>query len=373
MIPKVFDIAKIMEELAPSASAEKWDNVGLLLGDYSHLVKKIMVCLDVTRNLVDEAISKNADLIITHHPLIFEPLKNIRINDYQGELIHLLIKNNMSVYCAHTNLDKAEYGTDYALAYRLGLQEISALSVEESAQKLYKIAVFIPEGHERKVFEEMAAAGAGHIGNYSHCSFNSSGIGTFLPLEGTNPFIGQIGSIESTKEIRLEMLVPHGKLDDVVNAMIKAHPFEEVAYDVYHLENRTYNNGLGRIGILPKRTKLGNFLKHLCSLLNINRIDMSGDLDKEILKVAVCAGSGADMAISAKNSGAELFVTGEIKYHKALELKSLGMPFVAAGHYATEAPVVNCLIERLQKITIALQYSVEILLPETVTDPFIHW
>jgi len=361
-----------MEELAPSASAEKWDNVGLLLGDYNHLVKKIMVCLDVTRELVDEAVSLNIDLIIAHHPLIFEPIKSIRKNDYQGELIHLLIKNNISVYCAHTNLDKAEYGTDYALALRLGLREISALSVEESAQKLCKIAVFIPVGHERKVFEAMTAAGAGHIGNYSHCSFSTSGIGTFLPLEGTNPYIGQIGSIESTKEIRLEMVVPHSKFDYVVNAMINAHPYEEVAYDAYHLENRTYRHGLGRIGTLSKRIRLGGYLKHLCSLLNIERIDVSGDLDKEILRVAVCAGSGADMAISAKDSGADLFVTGEIKYHKALELKSMGMPFVAAGHYATEAPVVNCLIERLQKITIALQYNVEILLSETVTDPFIH-
>jgi len=371
--PKVSDIAKLMEELAPSVSAEKWDNVGLLVGDHNNSVKKVMVCLDVNRELIDEAISQNVDLIIAHHPLIFEPLKNIRKNDYQGEIIYLLIKNNISVYCAHTNLDKAEYGTDYALASRLGLQEISELSEREGEQKLCKIAVFIPEGHERKVFEAMVTAGAGHIGNYSHCSFRTLGIGTFLPLEGTNPYVGRIGSIESAKEIRLEMPVPNSKLDDVVSAMMKAHPYEEVAYDAYQLKNRTYRHGLGRKGILPEKIRLGDYVKQLCSLLNIDRVDVSGDLDKEILKIAVCAGSGADMAINAKDSGADLFVTGEIRYHKSLELKSIGMAFVAAGHYATEAPVVNCLIERLQKIATALQYNVEILFPETVTDPFIHW
>jgi len=370
LLPKVIDIAKLMEELAPTELAENWDNVGLLLGDYESLTKKIMVCLDVTRELVDEAVSNKVDLIIAHHPLIFEPLKNIRKNDYQGELIHLLIKNNISVYCAHTNLDKAEYGTDYALATRLGLTEISTLHAEEGEQKLCKIAVFIPEGHEREVFEAMAVAGAGHIGKYSHCSFSTLGIGTFLPIEGTNPFVGQIGSIESIKETRLEMAVPNSKLDNVVNAMIKAHPYEEVAYDVYHLKNRTNKHGLGRIGILPDKVRLSDFIKHICNHLNIERLDAFGDLDKEISRVAVCAGSGADMAISAKNSGADLFLTGEIKYHKALELKSIGMPVVAAGHYATEATVMYWLTERLQKITFALQYSVEILLPDTVTEPF---
>jgi dinuclear metal center YbgI/SA1388 family protein len=281
-----------------------------------------------------------------------------------------LIKNNISVYCSHTNLDKAEFGTDYALAMRLGLQKISTLSAEESEKKLCKIAVYVPEEHERNVFDAMAAAGAGHIGNYSHCSFRTSGLGTFLPLEGTNPYVGQIGSIENVKETRLEMVAPESILDNVVSAMVKVHPYEEVAYDVYQLANRSHRHGLGRIGTLPHSVRLSDYLKQMCEILHVGKLDVSGDLDKEILKVAVCAGSGADMAISAKNSGADLFVTGEIKYHKAIELKSMGMPVVAAGHYATEAPVMCWLNEHLQKIACALQYNVEILLPDTVTEPF---
>lgn len=370
MLPKVSDIAKLMEELAPCVLAEKWDNVGLLIGDYDSLVNKIMVCLDVTRELVYEAVLKKADLIIAHHPLIFEPLKSIRNNEFPGELIHLLIKNNISVYCSHTNLDKAEFGTDYALAARLGLQEISTFSVAESEPKLYKVAVFVPEGHERNVFEAMAAAGAGHIGNYSHCSFKTSGIGTFLPLEGTNPYAGRIGLLENAKETRLEMAVPYNRLDNVISAMIKEHPYEQVAYDVYQLANRTYRHGLGRIGTLPQKARLSDYIKHICEILKITRADVFGDPDKEISSVAVCAGSGADMAISAMNSGADLFVTGEIKYHKALELKSMGMALVAAGHYATETPAICSLIERLQKIACDLQYNVEIFLPDTVTEPF---
>ncbi len=156
----------------------------------------------------------------------------------------------------------------------------------------------------------------------------------------------------------------------MTDAMIKAHPYEEIAYDVYCLANRTYKHGLGRIGELSHKIRLGNYIKHIGRLLNVDRVDVFGDLDKEISRVAVCAGSGADMANNAKESGAELFVTGEVKYHKAQEIKSMGMPFAAAGHYATEMPVVHRLIERLQNKTCALQYNVEILLPDTVTEPY---
>jgi len=373
MQPRVSDIINFMEDLAPSALAETWDNTGLLIGGTNFLVGKIMVCLDVTLELVREAVSKKVDLIIAHHPLIFEPLYSIRKDDYQGEIIHLLIKHSISVFCSHTNLDKAEYGTDYALALSLGLKDINTFPSRESDKELCKIAVFTPEGYEDRVFEAMAAAGAGHIGNYSHCSFKTAGIGTFLPHAGTNPYKGHIGAIENVKEIRLEMVTPKKMLDNVVSKMINAHPYEEVAYDVYPLVNRDCRHGLGRMGVLPEKMILSDYVKKVCALLKIKRVDVLGNLNKEISKVAVCAGSGADLAISAKDSGADLFVTGELKYHKALELKGIGLALVAAGHYTTEVPVLSLLIERLQKIACALQYDVEIILPDTVTEPFHIW
>jgi len=360
----------MIEGFAPSALAEKWDNIGLLIGDYNHSVERIMLCIDVTRELVDEAIFKKVNLIIAHHPLIYEPLKNIRKNDHQGTLIHLLIKNNISVFCAHTNLDKAEYGTDYALASRLGLRNICTLRTEEFDQKLYKIAVFVPEKFKKVVFEAMAAAGAGLIGDYSHCSFQTYGAGTFLPLESADPYIGKKGLIKSVKEVRIEMVTSDKILDNVLTAMIEAHPYDEVAYDVFNLANLTNRHGLGRIGILANTIRCGDYLEQLSSLLNTDKVHFFGDLDKDIAKVAVCAGSGADLALSAKDLGADLFVTGEVKYHKALEIRNMNMSFVAAGHYATEFPVLMLLIERLQKIASALQYEVELFLSDTVTDPF---
>lgn len=370
MLPKVIDIINMIEDFAPSALAEKWDNIGLLIGDYNFSVQRIMLCIDVTRELVNEAILKKVNLIITHHPFIYEPLKNIRQNDNQGTLIHLLIKNNISVFCAHTNLDKAEYGTDYALASRLGLRDICTLLTEKFDQKLYKIAAFVPEKFEKTVFEAMAAAGAGHIGNYSHCSFQTYGTGTFLPLESADPYIGKKGFVESVREVRIEMVASDKILGNVLTAMIKVHPYDEVAYDVFNLANLTNRHGLGRIGTLANRIRCGDYLKQLSTLLNTDRVNVFGDLDKDIVKVAVCAGSGADLALSAKDLGAELFVTGEVKYHKALEIRNMNMSFVAAGHYATEFPVLLLLIEHLQKIASALQYEVELFLPDTVTDPF---
>lgn len=204
----VKQVVDVMEGIAPSYLSEKWDNTGLLIGGLQDSVEKIMVCLDVTGSIVEEAVQNGVDMIISHHPVIFEGLKTLRSDDGKGRLLHLLIKNNIAVYSAHTNLDKAPGGVDDVLAARLGLENVEPLTTEED-ERLYKIVVFIPNGHEEAVMNAMAEAGAGFIGRYRHCSFQTRGIGTFLPLEGTNPYIGQQGRTERVDEVRLETIARH--------------------------------------------------------------------------------------------------------------------------------------------------------------------
>lgn len=369
-MPLISDIVRLMEDIAPTCLAEKWDNTGLLLGDLNSETSRVMICLDVTREVVEEAITKKVDLIISHHPLFFDPIKSLRTDNFIGEITLSLIKNNISVFCAHTNLDKAEFGTDYALAALLGLEDIRTVVSDSFKEQNYKIVVFIPIGSERYVLDAMADAGGGKIGDYSHCAFSTQGIGTFLPLEGANPSIGKIGRVENVKETRLEISVPSGKLQNVLSAMISAHPYEEVAYDVYQLSDCLQKHGFGRIGTIAAKTTIRDYAKYVCKLLNIDHVGVIGDLDREIQKVAVCAGSGAELALLAKQCGADLFLTGEVKHHIALELKNSGLALLTAGHYATEAPVLALLFERLQKLTCALQYNVELSLSRIITEPF---
>jgi dinuclear metal center YbgI/SA1388 family protein len=365
----VKQVVDVMEGIAPSYLSEKWDNTGLLIGGMQDVVRKIMVCLDVTDSVVNEAIQNGVDMLISHHPIIFEALKNLRSDDGKGRLLHLIIKNNIAVYCAHTNLDKAPGGVDDVLAARLGLENIEPLTTEED-EKLYKIAVYIPKGHEDSVMNAMAEAGAGMVRNYSHCTFQTRGIGTFLPLEGTKPYIGQQGRIERVDEVRLETIARKRDLEDIVKAMLNVHPYEEVAYDIYPLANRIGKQGLGRIGTLRHETPFGEFAKQVCRTLGIPSVLVAGRIDRKVRVVASCAGSGASLISKAYAKGAHVFVTGEMKYHDACDVESMGMAAIVAGHYATEFLIVDELIRRLQKAFDDLQYEVEVLKALTMADPY---
>ncbi|SFQ41881.1 Nif3-like dinuclear metal center hexameric protein [Caldicoprobacter faecalis] len=363
----VRQVVKVMEEIAPPYLAEEWDNVGLLVGGMQDSVQKVMVCLDVTEAIVHEAIQKGSDMIISHHPVIFERLKSLRSDTGRERLLHLLVRNNIAVYCAHTNLDKAAGGVDDVLAARLGLQDVEPLSFDQR-DKLYKVVVFIPKRHEDAVMEAMARAGAGWIGNYSHCTFQINGTGTFMPLEGTNPYIGQQGRLERVDEVRLETVVLSSQLEDVIDAMLKVHPYEEVAYDIYPLANRVKKHGLGRIGRLPHRMSFDEFIEKVCKDLGVSSLQVAGWIDGEVQVVATCAGSGASLINKAHSSGAQVFLTGELKYHDAQAAAELGMAAIAAGHYATEVFIVEELVCRLQKAFDALQYEIEVFAAETMAD-----
>ncbi|WHH59566.1 Nif3-like dinuclear metal center hexameric protein [Petroclostridium sp. X23] len=343
---KCKDIMGMLEQLAPIRLAENWDNVGLLLGDREQPVNHMMVTLDVTMEVVQEAVKKKVNMIIAHHPFIFKPLKAVVQQDYLGAMVRTLIKNDIAVYAAHTNLDICQGGLNDILADKMNLKNIQVLDVL-SRKKLNKIVAFVPVGYEDAVRQTMTSAGAGWIGNYSDCTYMTGGTGTFKPLEGTNPFIGKQGKVEKTEEYRLETVAPAEKVKDIIQAMIEVHPYEEVAYDVYPLEVEGDAVGLGRIGYLEEPTPFHAFISSLKKVLGIQYVKCVGDENKLISTVALCTGSGGDFISSAIQKRADVYITGDIKYHQAQLAQQAGINLIDAGHYETENIVVPYLIEYL--------------------------
>jgi len=362
-------VIRILEELAPARLAESWDNSGLQLGDPGAAINRILLTLDVTAAVAAEAREKGAELIVSHHPLFFKPIKAIRFDNPEGSLIRDLIEHGINVYAAHTNLDIAEGGVNTALAQALGLNDLSILQ-ETGREDLYKLAVFVPEEHLDQVRLAITEAGAGWIGQYSHCTFSSPGIGTFKPLDGAKPFIGHIGEIEKVKEVRLETVVPANKVNRVIQAMLKSHPYEEVAYDLYRLKNPGLSFGLGRVGTLSQAMALGEFAERVKEALGITALRCGGDLNARVSKVAVCGGAGADLWQAALAAGADTLVTGDLKYHTAQQILNAGLNFVDAGHYGTEAVVLPVLQNYLQSRLRDLNIGVEVIMSESRTEPF---
>jgi len=336
---KCRDIADFIESFAPASLAEDWDNIGLLLGNANQEVNRILVCLDVTPGVVDEAVHRKADLIISHHPLIFKGLKRITRDDVKGEMVYRLISNNIGVYSAHTNLDAAEGGLNDHLAALLGLKDIKNLKGYK-AEKLYKVVVFVPVESTDKVRNAMCEAGAGWIGNYSHCTFMTPGTGTFFPREGTNPYIGSHGSLEKVEEYRLETIVPQKLLKSVIDAMIDSHPYEEAAYDIYPLELAGKEYGLGKVGTLKNPLSLDDFISIVKEKLEVAEIRLIGKTESKVERVAVFSGAFDDSCIGAAKSKADVLVTGDLKYHTAVDMAEMGMCVIDAGHYATERIMV---------------------------------
>ncbi|MGI6686592.1 MAG: Nif3-like dinuclear metal center hexameric protein [Bacillota bacterium] len=282
-------IIKEMEELAPSSLAEEWDNIGLMVGDLSQTVERVLVSLDVDERVIDEAISQKVNLIISHHPLFFNPIKNILFHEPLGKVVRKLIKHDIALFSAHTNLDIAPGGINDFLAEILDLNDVEILA-ETKEEELYKFVVFVPKDYLDQVRNSLCEAGAGHIGEYSHCTFSSLGEGTFLPLAGTKPFIGAEGLLEKTAEYRLETIVPKHKLNSVLQAMLKSHPYEEAAFDILHtkLEGKKY--GLGRIGNLSQPASLAKLTERIKEVFKVKGIRVIGNPDQVISKVAVMGG-----------------------------------------------------------------------------------
>lgn len=369
MSVKCCDIIDIMENIAPSYLAESWDNVGLLVGDKDSLVSKIMICLELNSIIIDEAIEKGIDMIITHHPLIFKPLKKFVVSDPIANIISKLIKNDINLYSAHTNLDIAIGGTSDYMAELLNLKDLSPLNITHN-KKYCKLVVFVPEDNIEDVREAISQAGAGNIGNYSHCTYQTKGTGTFKPLKGAKPHIGNLDELEKVSEYRLETIVSMDKLNNVVNYMLKAHPYEEVAYDIIPLENKIESLGVGRIGYLDDVMELKELALKLKNILSADRVKLIGDESMNVEKIAICTGSGSEYIIDAYKNRCDCYITGDIKYHDAQLAKELGISIIDAGHYETENIICIPMKERLINEFAKNKYELEVITSEININPF---
>ena len=361
---KLKSLIKQIEKKYPLNLAYDWDNVGLLVGDYENEVKKIMVVLEANEEVVNEAIEKEIDLIITHHPFIFSKLKKVTTQDLKGKLIHKLIKNNISIYSMHTNFDIAFDGLNDYFVDLLNLKDAKILE-KTNSEVLYKLAVYVPKTHLDKVRSALGNADAGHLGNYKECSFSIEGEGRFKPCEGANPYIGEEGALESVNEVKIETIVPQKILGGVINAMIKSHPYEEVAYDLYKLENKGESVGLGRYGKLEEKMTFKDLGMILKEKLNIKHLRVVGNLEDEISKVAIVTGSGADMVKKAFKSGCDVLITGDMKYHDAQDTLDMGMKVIDCGHFDTEKVFADIMFKYLDE-----NFDMDIIKSDVNLNPF---
>lgn len=339
MSTKIEDVARSLETWAPPGTAESWDKVGLHVGDPNREVTTALIGLDPTPALLEEAKLLGAELIITHHPLLLKPVSTLTPASPTGHLALRLAEAGIALYCIHTNLDSARGGVSFALAEQIGLEHIRFLSSLDTG--LVKLAVFVPESHAEDLRSALAEAGAGRIGNYEACSFSLSGTGTFRPLKGSNPKLGEAGGkMETVSEIRIEVEVARWNLSAVLKALLSAHPYDEVAYDIYPIEQPYRDAGIGAIGELPESESLEVFLGRVSSAVDNPALRYAGELNASVLKVAVCGGAGTPYIPFAMHEKADVYVTSDLSHHRFFEvLNNQGRPEMAlvdAGHYETE-------------------------------------
>ncbi|MCX7570847.1 Nif3-like dinuclear metal center hexameric protein [Tumebacillus sp. DT12] len=362
-------VASALEEMAPLTLAESWDKVGLQIGDPNRPARKVLLSLDSNdEGVIDEAIRIGADLIIAHHAMIFKAVQTIRTDSPYGRKLQKLLAAQVGVYVAHTNLDIAEGGINDILAGRLHLENVKVLSRVHNT-RLKKLVVFVPATHHELVRKAVGDAGAGWIGNYSHCTFNTPGTGTFVPREGTNPFIGEQGNLEQVDEVRIETIVTDRNQDAVIAAMLEAHPYEEVAYDIYPLEIMGQELGVGRVGDLVQDMTLEQFAQFCKGQLGVEHARIVGPHDRVVRRVAILGGSGEEYWPEALKKGADVYVTGDIRYHYAQDALAEGLCLVDPGHN-TEKVCLPALQAFLQAKMNEYGYDTEIVVSETNTEPF---
>jgi dinuclear metal center YbgI/SA1388 family protein len=344
----VSDVMSVLQTLAPLSLAAEWDNVGLLLGDQQASVQRVMTCLTVTPDSVAEAVEANAQLIISHHPILFRAAKKLTTSTPEGRMILNLAQAGIAVYSAHTAFDNAVGGINDQLAEKLGLAQVRPLRTTKGPEQC-KIVVFVPDKDLTRVSDAMFAAGAGQIGQYRECSFRLAGTGTFFGTDATNPTIGEKGRREEVTEWRLELVCLDAQVERVVAAMRSAHSYEEPAYDVYPLRPETAKIGEGRIGLLSTPTSLQEFAKTVRSVLRAPAVQMVGSSGQSVQRVAIACGSAGEFLSHAVASKADVFLTGEMSFHQTLAAQAQPIGLVLPGHYATERCGMESLAEQLQR------------------------
>jgi dinuclear metal center YbgI/SA1388 family protein len=361
------EIITHIEKWAPPKIAWKNDNVGIQVGSAKMKVSNILLSLELTEKVLDEAIKKQCNFIFTHHPFIFFPITHIDTTDnFKGHLIQKLIKNDITLFSAHTNLDYTKNGVSFELAKVLNLKNIQFLQNQNNNQ--YKVIIFIPEKDLTKVSDAIFNAGGGVIGEYTKCSFSTGGIGTFEGSENSNPAIGKKVNFEKINEIKFEVIVNSWMLNKVIAAIKKTHPYEEPAFDIIPVQNENTNFGSGAIGTLERSMSKNEFLSHVCKKLKADNIRYTNGNKTRFKTIAVCGGSCADMLNIAVRKKADAFITADIKYHTFQEGEDRIL-FIDAGHYETEIHSLNVVKRELESLIKNKNESVRVIKYSGSTNP----
>lgn len=370
---RVQDWIELVDGRYPERDAAGWDATGLQVGDPDATVRAALVCLDVTDAVLDEAAALGADLVLAHHPLLFRPLQRLTPGTAAGRLALRAARDGVAVVAAHTNFDVAPDGTTQPVVGLLGLEGVRPLQpLPASPAAERKLVVFVPREGTAGVLAALSDAGAGVIGEYDRCSFRVAGTGTFRPSPAANPAVGERERVNEVAEDRLEVVVPGARLAGVVEALVAAHPYEEVAYDVYPLaaDGRPSGKGTGRVGELPEPTTLRRVADVLARGLPAPHLRVAGDLDATVRRVAACGGAGDAYVDDARAAGADVYVTGDLRHHPALDALTLGLALVDAGHYATEAAALPALVEALDAGARRRGLSARLVASRVRTEPW---
>jgi dinuclear metal center YbgI/SA1388 family protein len=361
---RLSDVTAALDLLYPPRLAEDWDAVGLVCGDPGASVTKVLLAVDPVQAVVEEAFAIGADLVVTHHPLYLRGTTSVAADHPKGKVVHQLVQGGSALFVAHTNADRARGGVNDALAALFDLQGTSPL--EPAPEQLDKLVVFVPVAEADRVRLAVTAAGAGHLGHYDSCTWSTTGTGTFRPLEGSTPAIGRIGTFKEVEEVRLETVLPRRLRAAVVAALLQAHPYETPAYDVIPLADGPSDIGLGRVGDLPKPLTLAELVSLSAAVLPPTAwgVRGSGDPSALISRLAVCGGAGDAAILSAAASGAQAYLTSDLRHHVVSEAPE-GLALLDAAHWATEWPWLPTAAAALTRVV-----GVEAVVSTLCTDPW---
>lgn len=362
---KVKDITNYLEKIAPLSYQESYDNCGLLVGDNNAHVKRCLIALDCTEAVVKEAKDKGCELIVTHHPIIFAGLKSLTGKNYIERTVISALQNNIAIYAAHTNLDNVSTGVSKKICDKLNLINTKVLAPKSNL--LEKLTVFVPQTHANEVREVLAKVGAGSLGNYEACSFSTEGIGRFTPVRKAKPTIGTVGRLEEVKEDRIEVVYPSYLSGNILGVMKNVHPYEEVAYYQEQLANKNSEVGSGMVGELNEEISANEFMSYLKEKMNLNVIRHTALVKDKIKKVAVCGGSGSFLLKKARNVKADVFITGDFKYHEFFDAEN-DIVIADIGHYESEVYTKELFYELLTDKFPNIAFASA----ETSTNPIVY-
>jgi dinuclear metal center YbgI/SA1388 family protein len=364
---RLSDVLAELERLYPASTAESWDAVGLVCGDPTSVVRRVLLAVDPVEAVVDEVVEGGFDLLLTHHPLYLRGTTSVAATTPKGRVVHRLLSAGAALHVAHTNADVADPGVSDALADLFDLRDLRPLQPAAS-EPLDKLVVFVPVEQAEQVLDAVSGAGAGAIGDYERCAWSTTGTGTFRPLEGASPAVGSVGEVERVQEARLEVVLPRARRASVLRAMLTAHPYEEPAYDVLELATLLGSRGLGRVGELPAPLPLRELTARAAAVLPATAwgVRAAGDPDRVVTTLAVCGGSGDSLLAAAARCGADAYLTADLRHHPASEAAE-GLALLDAAHWATEWPWLADAARRLSAAT-----TVETVVSTLVTDPWTH-